>query len=786
MTKTQFKISVGTLVRRTEQTGDIHFRFSSRSNATEGIRGHQKLQKLRGEAFEAEVAVSDTVSFEQFDLELGGRADGCLESDDGLLVEEIKTLKVDLDRLPTQVTRLHWAQVSVYGYLLGRQRCVDNPGLSQNITLRLTYYHLDDQKEHSFDDVRSLAELETSYRSMVSRYASFVSEQLSWVTRRDASIRDMQMPFGEFRAGQREMAVSVYRAMAANSQVVLQAPTGIGKTMGTLFPAVKAIEDQHYQKVFYLSAKGSGQQMARTAIDHMRNAGLKLRDVTVTAKDKICFNPGTACDPDHCQYAKGYYDKLPEVIQSVHQSDKSFAKAEVEALAKAHTMCPFELGLDLTDIADVIVGDYNYVFDPTVYLRRHFDDPDKYALLMDESHNLVDRGRDMFSASLEKSDVLELKRLIGDSAPTLKKALNAANREMLAASREVEGETKLEELPKALERALGRFVQVAESWLDEHQSSQFHSELLQLYFDTLRFNRISEQADHNYACIVTKTKRRTVFKWYCLNPSSRLAEGFGRLTSSICFSATLTPQSYYKSLLGLTDESQWYQLPSPFNPDNLGVFSTSFLSTTYHNRESSLYDLVDTLAAVVNAKSGNYIVYFPSYAYLNMVYDKFQERHPGYNLTKQEPSMDENERQGFIESFSLPDHPVLGFAVMGGIFGEGVDLTGQKLIGVIIVGVGLPQISIERDLIRDYFDDEGRGFEFAYQFPGMVRVLQTAGRVIRTENDRGIVCLIDHRFNESSYRQLLPETWQVEQMKSIAQLENGLSNFWLKFDKPAE
>jgi Rad3-related DNA helicase len=737
VSKPRFKLSVGALVQRTQQTGDIHFRFSSRSNAAEGIRGHQKLQKQRGESYEAEVTVADIISFDSFVLELGGRADGCALTDDGLLVEEIKTLKVDVDRLPDQVTRLHWAQVRIYGYLLGKQRQAEDSSLNDAIILRLTYYHLDQHQEYSFDDVRTIAELEKEYHAILDQYGQFMTEQLRWEAARDVSIREMEMPFGEFRSGQRELAVSVYRAMAAEGQLVLQAPTVIGKTMGTLFPAVKAMEDQAYRKLFYLSAKGSAQQMARTAIDHMRGAALKLRDVTVTAKDKICFNPGTPCDPEYCQYARGYFDKLPAVIHEVHQQDVSFAKQEVEALASKHGMCPFELGLDLTDIADVVIGDYNYVFDPTVYLRRHFDDPDKLALLMDESHNLVDRGRDMFSASLDKGAVLELKKLIGDSAPTLKKALTAVNREMLDASRDVSGEVNLQEFPSALERARSRFVQAAESWMDEHQGSQYHGELLQFYFDTLRFLRVNEQADKDYACIVTKLKKRISFKWYCVNPSSRLAEGFDRVSSSVCFSATLTPQVYYRSLLGLQDDSQWYQLPSPFNPENLGVFSTSFLSTTYHNREASLYDLVDTLAAVTHAKRGNYIVYFPSYAYLNMVYDKFQERHPGLNLRCQQPSMGEAERAEFLDAFSEGHVPVVGFAVMGGIFGEGVDLTGQKLIGVVVVGVGLPQINIERDLIRDYFDADGQGFEFAYQFPGMVRVLQTAGRVIRTEQDRG-------------------------------------------------
>lgn len=775
MAELTFNLSVGALVQRTMQSGDIHFRFSSRSNASEGVKGHQKVQKSRGDEYLAEQTVKDTVSYDGFDLELKGRADGCWPDKDAFVVEEIKTTKVDISELPMQVSKLHWAQAKVYGYLLAREYAVEE------VTIRLTYYHINDETERSYDDVWRFAELEQEYCRMMDLYAQYIAQRVKWLRTRDGTIESLTMPFGEFRAGQREMAVSVYRALAANSQVVLQAPTGIGKTLGSLFPAIKALESQAYVRLFYLSAKTSGQQMARTAIEQMRDGGLKLRDVTITAKDKICFNPGTACDPDQCQFAKGYYDKLPKVIDQVQQWEQSFDRAAIEELARNHDMCPFELGLDLSDIADVVIGDYNYVFDPTVYLRRHFDEPEKYALLMDESHNLVDRGRDMFSAALSKDAVLSLRRDIGDYAPTLKTALTGVNREMLNASREYQGEVQIA-FPPALERALRRFVQAAELWLDDHHGSAFHADLLQLYFDSLRFLRVGEQADDHYVCILTKTRRLTSFKWFCINPATRLKEGFSRLASSVCFSATLNPQSYYKTLLGLDDDSDWYQLPSPFDPKNLGVFATSFLSTTYHNREASLYDLVDTLAAVVQSKTGNYIIYFPSYAYLDMVYAKYRERYPDTDLICQQPFMSDEERQTFLDRFEEGKDPVTGFAVMGGVFGEGVDLKGHRLIGVVIVGVGLPQISLERNLIRDYFSSEGQGFEYAYQYPGMIRVLQTAGRVIRSERDRGVVCLIDHRFNEVSYRQLFPDHWQLTQVKSVQQLSQNLSKFWQKLE----
>jgi DNA excision repair protein ERCC-2 len=754
------------------QTGDIHFRFSSRSSGIEGVRGHQKLQKARGDNYLAEQSVSDELDYGEFTLQLTGRADGCWPDPNEFTVEEIKTIKVAPEEIPTQVTRLHWAQVKVYGYLLGRVH-----GVSE-VNLRLTYYHLELEQEFSFDDHWSMADLSAEYQNMVLAYADFVREVMVWRASRNTTIPALTLPFGEFRPGQREMAVSVYRALANESQVVLQAPTGIGKTIGSLFPAVKAMERQGFDRVFYLSAKTSGQKMAQDAIAQLRTNGLALRDVALTAKDKICFNPGTPCDPDYCQYAKGYYDKIPGVIRSVQQVSQTFDREAIESLALANGVCPFELSLDLTDIADLVIADYNYVFDPGVYLRRHFDEPQKYALLMDESHNLVDRGRDMFSAGLQKEAILELRRELGDSAPGIKTALNAVNREMLKLSKDVTSSLSVDQFPESLDRALRRFILAAEAWLDDHQGGEFHAHLLQLYFDVLRFTRVAEQADENYAAIIEKSPGKTLLRWYCVNPATRLAEGFARLSSSVCFSATLTPQNYYKSLLGVSEEADWYQLASPFDPANLGVFATSFLSTTYHNRQASLYDLVDTLATVVEAHSGNYIAFFPSYAYLNMVYEKFSERYPEYHLVLQQTRMDEAARAEFLAAFDDTQQASLGFAVMGGVFGEGIDLKGDKLIGVIVIGVGMPQIGVERDLIKQHFDGEGQGFEYAYQYPGMNRVLQTAGRVIRSETDRGVVCLIDHRFNEARYRELMPDHWQVSLAKNQNQLALALQKFW--------
>ena len=772
-----FKVSVKALVERVEQSGDIHFRFSARSNAVEGIRGHQKLQKSRGDDYLAEQTVSDTIEFPRFLMQVSGRADGCFPDPEAFVVEEIKTLRVDIKRLPDAIKKLHWGQAIVYGYLLGRSYSV------KEVTIRLTYYHLDEGKEYSFDDVWTMPALESEYRRIIDAYAIFIQRLLDWRELRDPTIEAMTLPYGEFRPGQRDMAVSVYRAMQSGQQLVMQAPTGIGKTLGSLFPAIKALRDMDYDRLFYLSAKTSGQQMAISAIQDMRDQGLKLKDVTLTAKDKTCFNPELPCDPDYCQYAKGYYDKLPAALDDAMQTNEGFDRSEIERLAKLHDICPFELSLDLTDIADVVIGDYNYVFDPTVYLRRHFDEPGSYGLLMDESHNLVDRGREMFSASLCKEDVLGLRRDIGEKNPAVKKALTAMNKQMLEIVRPVESSARLRVFPESLYRSLRRFTEAAEIALEDQQGN---SELLTLYFDVLRFIRVAEEADENYACLVDKSRDRSVLKLFCVNPTKGLAAGFGRMSSSVCFSATLGPQAYFKTLMGLGDNSLWYQIPSPFDEANLGVFTTSFLSTTYNNRTASLYDLVDTLALVIEAKVGNYLAFFPSHAYLQMVVEKFQERYPRHSVIFQSSRMNDEARADFLAEFEDTKQPILGFAVMGGVFGEGIDLKGARLIGAIVVGVGLPQIGMERNTIRDYFEHSGKGFEFAYQYPGMNRVLQTAGRVIRSESDRGIVCLIDHRFNESGYRTLFPSHWHIKQARHQNHLGQLLTEFWRRPVTPIE
>jgi len=786
----RFRVSVRELVEQVERGGDINFRFSSRSSALAGLRGHQRVQKSRGADYVAEKKLSARIERDGLCLDISGRVDGYLPEASPMLVEEIKTTRGDPSLVPDSIRRLHWGQARVYAHLLAQDH-----GLADDevVTVRLCYLELADDSEFLLSDHWSVAALKGYFEGLVTTYLNFLTGVSAWQRQRDISIAQLTFPYGEYRAGQRDMAVSVYRTLVSEGQLILQAPTGIGKTMAALFPAIKALPPAAYDKLFFVSAKTSGQQMAMTAIADLKGRGLVLRDITLTAKSKICFTPGAPCAAEHCRYAVGYFDKLERVRAEVLAGGGSLDRPTIEALAREHEMCPFELGLDLSIIADVIICDYNYVFDPSVYLRRYFDDPaHRYGLLMDEAHNLVDRGREMFSAEISKDGFLTLRRQFGADLPTVRRALSAVNAQFLALLRpiksrfEQDGFYIFETPPDKLLSTLRRLCLVVEEWLQSNQSMHDSNDLLEFYFDWLRFLRVSESFDQHYRCLLIQRPEGISLKLYNINPGPGLAIAMARLTSVVGFSATLMPQAYFQTLMGIDEKASWFQIDSPFAPENLGVFATSYISTTYRDRADSLYELADSIAAVVAQRKGNYLVFLPSFAYLNEIRDKLLERHPGSSCVSQTPGMDDAARHRFLSNFTVAvgeqaTTTLIGFAVMGGIFGEGIDLKGTRLIGVIIAGVGLPQMGVERDLIKTYFEQPeqtGQGFEFAYQYPGMSRVLQTAGRVIRGEQDRGIICLIDNRFNEARYRQLMPAHWRIQAARNRDILARSVAEFW--------
>ncbi|MEM7032731.1 MAG: ATP-dependent DNA helicase [Chloroflexota bacterium] len=779
------KVSVRQLVEFILQEGDLApAGFQTGNRALEGTRGHQYVQKSRPAGYLAEVPIKHTVEQDGLTIEISGRVDGIYPDHDPVMLDEIKTTTRDLSDIGPDYNPLHWAQVKVYAYFYALQQDC------QAITLQLTYFHIDTRSTIEFHQTLSLNDLQTFFEALIADYLVWAKALVAWLEKRDQSIQDLTFPYPEYRARQRDLAVAVYQAIRQKEICFAQAPTGIGKTIATLFPAIKAIGTGYNNKIFYLTAKTLGRTVAEKALDDMRETGLSLKSVTITAKDKMCFCPATDRSGDTCDYANNYYGKLRAALLDAFEQD-AFTRPTIETLAEKHQVCPFEFSLDLSLWADCIICDYNYVFDPRVYLRRFFDQTvTPYTFLIDESHNLPDRARMMFSAEIEKRQVLDLQRMTKTEAPNVAKTLAKVNKVCLARRKQVEAEGQRSivehDLPSDLIDSLKLFVTEAEGWLILNQPAECRQTLLDFYFSCLAYLRTAERFDHTYVSYFERRGQSgLISKLYCLDPAPHLAEGLNRGQAAIFFSATLLPMDYFERLLTGAVHQPQIVLPSPFPKENLKLIIQNNISTKYAQREASYPQIAETIISVCTAHSGNYLVFFPSYAYMEAVIPLVEEQAPRLNLLIQARSMSEVEREAFLAEFEKGDsQTVVGFAVMGGIFGEGIDLVGNRLVGAIIVGVGIPQLGLERDLIKTYFQDvDQRGFEYAYQYPGLNRVMQAAGRVIRTETDRGVIILIDERFTQQRYRRLYPEGWQYfEAVRDTESLTVRLETFWL--DRP--
>lgn len=789
--------------------------FVGRARALAGTRGHQQIQRSRPAGYQKEVPVAYEVDAGELILRIQGRIDGFLATPEEVLLEEIKTIQGSWGHVADP---LHWAQAKLYGYIYAHDHVLEK------ITLQLTYLDLDTGELTEFRETLSAAELAVFFGETTAIYLEWVLERHRWCQQRDRSIRSLDFPFPEYRPGQRKLAVAAYRTLARGGRLFLEAPTGIGKTMSVLFPAIKALAEGKLERIFYLTARTVGRVVAEQALGELRQAGLRLRTLTLTAKEKLCVQEGQPCDPGNCPFAIGYYDRRKPAMRDALSHD-GITRAVLEAVALKHQVCPFELSLDLSAWVDAIVCDYNYVFDPKVYLRRHFDkESADNGLLVDEAHNLVDRAREMFSAEIHSREIQEVRRAIKSAVPRCAKAFTR----LISAMRKIGGASELitepaepadlarelnlfpsgqptEELPArpAPRRGLpqnrnpGQEVRTirelpaqvipliedalneAEAWLAKNQPAAFRQRLLELFFRLHSFLRVAGIYDEHFVTIV-ESGEAVRLRLFCLDPSHLLREALQRGKAAVFFSATLTPIDYYRTLLGGDESDPLLQLPSPFPPENLAVLVHSRIRTNLRARTETLTDVLQAIAALVECRHGNYLIYLPSYEYLGMVREPLAALLPAVRIMAQRPGMTEGEREAFLAAFAGENPETLvGFAVMGGIFGEGIDLVGDRLIGAVIVGVGLPQITVERDLIRDYFQEKtGAGFEYAYSFPGMNRVLQAAGRVIRSETDRGVVLFIDTRFAHERYRCLFPRWWQPVRVASVSDIREAVHRFW--------
>lgn len=766
------------LVEFVQRSGSIDSRMTSSDRALEGTKIHQLLQKEAGEEYDAEVRLSIDREVDGVAFSLDGRADGIINEQ---MIDEIKTIETPMEEITEDFRPLHWAQLICYGFMLAEKS--DLP----EVTLQLTYYQVTDKEVKQFQRVMSRAEMTDFVDDLLSKYAVWAKAAAAWEIKRNKTIQKLTFPYDSYRSGQRELAIAVYRTVSSEESLFCEAPTGIGKTMSTLFPGVKAMGEGKTDKLFYFTAKTITRQVAEDALDEMRRKGLAARSVTITAKDKICFLDERKCEPDHCQFARGYYDRLNEGLFDMLQSEEAITRTIVEEYARKYTLCPFELSLDVALFCDVIVCDYNYLFDPVVYLKRFFaEGPGKYTFLVDEVHNLVDRARSMYSATLRKSMVLQVKRGLDKKVnKRLLNAINAMNKELIALNKKLTelGETIYVEKEKLADwnDAVVKFTFVAKEWLPQNTQSESQADVLELYFESLRYIAIAEFYDERYVTQVTRSRGDLEVKQLCLDPSFLLSEKLKLGSSSVLFSATLRPIDYYTNVLGGEKDTSRMMFTAPFKQKNMHLLVADYISTKYQMREASLEAVVDALYALASGKTGNYLFFFPSFLYLENVYDLFKEKYPNIRLQKQENSMDEAQREHFLEGFQAGNEETLiGFCVLGGVFSEGIDLRGERLVGAAIVGVGLAQLNHESDLIKDYYNKTlGRGFDYAYQIPGMNKVLQAVGRVIRGESDRGVVLLIEERFSADRYRALFPAHWNhAKTVKSTTEISQEVNGFW--------
>lgn len=832
MSKTALlRVSVRELVEFTLRSGDLDASFKSSIRALEGTRLHQKVQRSRDGNYQAEVPLSLDLTRDGVQLRLEGRADGVFEEAGLTFVEEIKSTLTPLDRLKEDDKPLHWAQAQCYAYILAKEALAEslNISVSENecsvnpdtdpctnidtgvepaadsstnttsdpnsinhfqIGIRLTYIHAETEEILQFNKRLTFQDLSAFIEDLLQRYLKWITWQRHWRVTRDTAVAAVDFPYPAYRTGQRALAVRIYKTILTGGRMFVQAPTGTGKTMSTLFPAIKALGLGHADKLFYLTARTTTQAVAGAALSLLENNGLRLKSVVLTAKEKICFLDKPACTPEDCPYAKGHYDRINDALMEALEHFDLLARESISAIAKAHRVCPFEMALDLTLWADLVLCDYNYVFDPRVSLKRFFDVDlgANYVFLVDEAHHLVDRARDMFSASLQKSAVMDLKKRLKKPAPKVSRAMDKINTQLIALKKDAaDGRfTAYEDLPEPLLATLRRFDETTQKFLATSEKSGIEptlkDELLDFYFDILGFLRISELYGPDYITYTESFKNDLSIKLFCLHPKRLLNDAMSKAKAAVLFSATLHPLGYFRDVSGGRTEDPCLRLPSPFEPSNLGLYVYSALSTRYkdrHQTTQALASLVQTVAAA--GRPGHYLVFFPSYEYLRMVLSDFEALDTGFEVDVQQQAMDDTQREVFIKSFDeRPSRSRVVFAVLGGLFSEGIDLTGDRLSGVIVVGVGLPLLHYENDLLKDFYDHAaGDGFGFAYQFPGMNKVLQAAGRVIRTETDRGVVLLVDDRFTHTRYRKLFPPEWShALTLRSPEALAGALDAFW--------
>lgn len=778
---TRIRISVRNLVEFIFRSGDIDNRIgkgAQKEAMQEGSRMHRKIQGRMGMEYRAEVPLKLEVLQEQYVLALEGRADGIITNADGVTVDEIKCMYTDVTRFEEPIF-VHKAQAMCYAYIYALQN-----GLDQ-ISVQLTYCDLDTEEICRFEEAFSFFWLERWFQDMMEAYRKWTDFQFAWRKIRQTSIQTLEFPF-PYREGQYKLVGDVYRTIHRKKILFIQAPTGTGKTISTLFPAIRAVGENLGDKIFYLTAKTITRTVAKDTCDLLKAKGYRGKVIVLTAKEKMCPCEEMDCNPSNCLRAKGHYDRVNDAVYDLITTEEDFTRERMLAQAEKYQVCPFEMSLDASLYADIIICDYNYVFDPNVYLKRFFSEEEKgdYIFLVDEAHNLVERGREMYSAVLVKEEILTVKKLVRGKDRKLEAALEKCNRQMLEWKRECETYTIYESIG-AFAFSLMRLMSLLDIFLQSRGEMPERKEVTEFYLNLRHFMNMFERVDENYVLYSDFDETdRFCLHLYCVNPSVNLQECLERGKSTIFFSATLLPVNYYKNLLSSKKDNYAVYADSAFREEQRLLFIGRDVSSLYTRRTlGEFHRIALYIQQVLRAKKGNYLIFFPSYRFMEDVYEQFLTvNEQEADCMMQSGNMNEADREEFIQEFSNPRGKSLAaFCVLGGIFSEGIDLKEDLLIGVLIVGTGLPQICNQREILKEYYQEEnGQGFDYAYQYPGMNKVLQAAGRVIRTASDRGIIGLLDERFLRSDYRQLFPREWSQYEVHTLDSLPGALEAFWKK------
>ena len=787
MEKLKVRISVRNLVEFILRSGDLDNSRGSSGDKEAMLKGgrlHRKIQRSMKGNYQAEVSLKRESEYEDVIIQVEGRADGIFTEDGEFWIDEIKGTYGNLQAMEAPVP-VHRAQAMCYGWIYGEKE-----GLSQ-IGIQMTYSHLDTEDTRRFREIFSMEELKNWYQKLLDDYHKWISCSLSWKKERNASMKDLQFPF-PYREGQREIVSGVYHTVSSKKTLFVQAPTGVGKTMSAIFPSVRAIGEGKGETLFYLTAKTITGTVAWEAFHTLRENGLKFKVTAITAKEKLCFLDSPECTPEKCPYAKGHFDRVNDAVYELWTTEEVYSREVIRAHAEKWQVCPFEMCLDLSVWVDGVICDYNYAFDPNVHLKRFFGEniSGDYIFLIDEAHNLVERGREIYSAEISRQTLFTLRKKIRKHFPKLARALDKASRQML----ELEEDLKASQnpyqvlsnpgvLPVTFLTISGELEEILE---EKNLEEELRKEILEFYFVVRDFLNVSELVDENYV-VYTEYFGENDFRLrlFCVNPAANLSEYLKKGRSAVFFSATLFPMLYYRELLTTETDAYGIYVQSPFSAKNRRILIGSDVSSRYTRRNHTEYrKIAEYISRCVWQRQGNYMVFFPSYRLMEDVYQVYEEEFSvdWVRCIRQNSDMTEREREEFLEEFQSREGTLVGFCVLGGIFSEGVDLTGESLIGAIIVGTGLPQIGSEREILKEYYDRKKQsGFDYAYRYPGMNKVLQAAGRVIRTKEDRGVILLLDDRFLGRDYGEIFPREWKDRSSCRLNTVEEAVSRFWRSF-----